>query len=456
MSTDAKEAVKPPSYGAGAPDKDAFTGRNGVPLYTRNGNQNDYRTYEVYQRERVKEATDKIRPIQLISPEFVKDPYPVLEILRENYPFYRDWLGNSFWVTRYDDVTSIFTDDANFETRPKRWFYGIEDLGRDLSQEVPLLTAQANRIDAHLERLTHEIIDGFRANGGTDIAIEFAARLPLELLACVLDLPKDDFPKFVDRYWRMQRGAMWEPKSRQSGLGAIQELVEYFRPLLAARRANPGDDYVSAVATLDPDGGPASAEDLVVTLLEQDHETLHGGLANMWFLLLTHSGELEKVKDERRMMKFAWLETLRHSTPVVTANRFARHEVERFGRLIPIGALLHCSAAAANRDPRQYRDPDHFLVGRKDLCQREPRGQYRADGLPAGVTFGLGKPSKHPAVPEDRPRSLYALTRDTATTASNMLLDALPGLRLKPGAAPELRSLRLGEMHTCWSLPVVF
>ena len=34
-------------------------------------------------RERVKEATDKIRPIQLISPEFVKDPYPVLEILRE-------------------------------------------------------------------------------------------------------------------------------------------------------------------------------------------------------------------------------------------------------------------------------------------------------------------------------------------------------------------------------------
>ncbi len=456
MSTELKEAVKPPSYGAGAPDKDAFTGRNGVPLYTRNGNQNDYRTYEIYQRERVKEATDKIRPIQLISPEFVKDPYPVLEILRENYPFYRDWLGNAFWVTRYDDVTSIFTDDANFETRPKRWFYGIEDLGRDLGQEVPLLTAQATRIDANVERLTHEIIDGFKDNGGTDLAIEFAARLPLELLACVLDLPKEDFPTFVDRYWRIQRGAMWEPRSRQSGLAAMRELVDYFRPLLAARRANPGDDLISAVATLDPDGGPATAEDLVVTLLEQDHETLHGALANLWFLLLTHSGEFEKVKDERRLMKFAYLETLRHSTPVLTANRFSRHEVERFGRLIPIGALLHCSAAAANRDPRQYQNPDSFIVGRKDLCQREPRGQYRADGLPAGVTFGLGKPSKHPAVPEDRPRSLYALTRDTATTASDILLDALPGIRLKPGATPELRSLRLGEMHTCWSLPVSF
>jgi pulcherriminic acid synthase len=456
MSTEAKDAVKPPSYGAGAPDKDAFAGRNGVPLYTRNGNNSDYRTYEVYQRERVREATDKIRPIQLISPEFIKNPYPVLEILRENYPFYRDWLGNSFWVTRYDDVTSIFTDDANFETRPKRWFYGLEDLGRDLGQEVPLLAAQASRIDAHVERIAREIVDSFKDNGGADLAIEFAARLPLELLACVLDLPKDDFPRFVERYWRMQRGANWEQRSRQAGIGAIQELVEYFRPLLAARRANPGDDLISAVAALDLDGGPATAEDLVVTLLEADHETLHGGLANMWFLLLTNDAEFQKVRDERRMMKFAWLETLRHSAPVTTANRFSRHEVERFGRLIPIGALLHCSAAAANRDPRQYKDPDRFIVGRKDLCQREPRGQYRADGLPAGVAFGLGKPSKHPAVPEDRPRSLYAITRDTATTASNVLLDMLPGIRLKPGARPELRSLRLGEMHTCWSLPVVF
>ncbi len=456
MSTEAKEAVRPPSYGAGAPDKDAFAGRNGVPLYTRNGNNADYRTYEVYQRERVREATDRIRPIQLISPEFIENPYPVLEILRENYPFYRDWLGNSFWVTRYDDVTSIFTDDANFETRPKRWFYGIEDLGRDLGQEVPLLTAQASRIDAHVERITHEIVGDFKDGGGADLAVEFAARLPLELLACVLDLPRQDFPQFVDRYWRMQRGALWEQKSRQAGLAAMRELAEYFRPLLAARRADPGDDLISAVATLDPDGGPATAEDLVVTLLEGDHETLHGGLANMWFLLLTHPDEFRKVKDERRMMKFAWLETLRHSTPVLTANRFSRHEVERFGRLIPIGALLHCSAAAANRDPRQYKDPDRFIVGRKDLCQREPRGQYRADGLPAGIAFGLGKPSKHPAVPEDRPRSLYAITRDTATTASNILLDTLPEIRLKPGETPALRSLRLGEMHSCWRLPVVF
>ncbi|MEN3950077.1 cytochrome P450 [Iodidimonas sp. SYSU 1G8] len=431
-------------------------GRNGVPITPGGVKGHGFRTYEVHQRERLGESTAKIKAGQLISPEFVRNPYPFLEILRENYPAYRDWLENSYWITQYNDVTSIFTDDANFETRPKRWFYGIESYGRDLRQELPVLFAQAKGIDDNAAAVAEEIIADFSGNGRANLAIDFAGRYALELLARVLDLPKADIGLFSQRYWRMQRGFNWEPNAEQDGLAAIRELTEYFRPLLAARRANPGSDLISAVAMLDADGGETTAEDLVITLLEQDHETLHGALSNMLFLLLTHPEQLDRVMAERRLVKFAYLETLRHSTPVLSARRFARHEVERFGKLIPEGGMMICSAAAANRDPRQYKDPDVFVVGRKDLCQREPRGQYRADGLPAGIAFGLGAPTKHPAVPEDRPRSLYAITRDTATTAASILLDSLPNLRLQAGAKPELRSLRLWEMHTCWNLPVEF
>ena len=139
-----------------------------------------------------------------------------------------------------------------------------------------------------------------------------------------------------------------------------------------------------------------------------------------------------------------------------TAKRFARHEVERFGQVLPEGALVVCAAAAGNRDPRTFHDPDAFIVGRKDLTQREPRGMYRADGLASGITFGLGPPSRQPAVPEDRPRSLYAITRDVAVAASEVLLDALDDLRLAPAEAPSLQSLGIGEMHACWQLPVIF
>ena len=431
----------------------SVVGGNGVAVPRFNHGGQGFRSYEIHQRERLGQSTAKIKPAQLISPAFIRDPYPLLEILRENYPSYRDWMENAYWITRYDDVTSIFTDDANFETRPRRWFYNIADYGRDLRLELPVLFAQAKATDDNAQSAAEEIVADIRAKGGANLGIDFAARFALELLVRQLDLPKDDAPKFCERYWRMTHGFNVDPVAEQDGLSAIRELTEYFRPLLARRRAEPGEDLISAVAGLELDGGPATAEDLVVTLLEGDHETLHGGLANTLFLLLTHPDEFRKVKDERRMAKFAFLEALRHSAPVLSARRFALHEVERFGKLIPEGGMLICSAAAANRDPRQYKDPEKFIVGRKDLCQREPRGQYRADGLPAGIAFGLGKPSKHPAVPEDRPRSLYAITRDTATTALNVLLDSFPDLQLKAGAKPELRSLRLWDTHTCWDLP---
>lgn len=401
------------------------------------------RSYEIYQRQRLRDTTALIKPRQLTSTEYLADPYPIVEILRENYPCYRDWPGNAYWISRYDDVTSVFADDPNYESRSKLWFYERVGFGRDLRDELPVLHCIAGRLDASMEPVARQLTSEL----GPNLATEFCARYPIELWARVLDLPPADIAMFAERWWRMQRGYHWEPIAQQAGRDAMDELVMYFRPLIAQQR---GDDLVSVIAGL---GG--TAEDLVVTLLESDHETLHGGLANLWFHLLTKPDQLDVVRSDRRMVRFAWFETLRHSTPVIAAKRFARHEVERFGRLLPEGALVICSSAAANRDPRIFDEPDTFDAARKDMCQREPRGMYRADGLPAGISFGTGKPSRFPAVPEDRPRSLYAITRDAAMTATNVLLDELPGLRLADGATPTLRSLRVGEMHTCWDLPVV-
>ncbi len=431
-------------------------GANGVAIPQGTHGDAGFRTYEVHQRERVGQSTAKVKPMQLVSPEFARDPYPLLKILRENYPCFRDWLNNCYWLTRYDDVTSIFTDDANFESRPRSWMLGLEHGGRDLRAALPVLNATAAGIDANAERLARAAVADFATRGEADLAIEFAARFALQLLMSVLDIPADDANRFAARYLAMQRGVTWDPRVRQQGLSAVRELTEYFTPLLERRRADPGDDLVSAVAGLELDDGPARAEDLVATLLEMDHETLHGSLANLWLRLLEDPERLQSVRDEPRFLKLAVLETFRHSTPVLSALRFARHEVERFGRLIPEGGLIICSGAAANRDPRTFNDPDDFIVNRKDLCHREARGQYRADGLATGITFGLGAPSKHPAIPEDRPRSAFAITRDTLETASRVLLDAVTDLEIQPGAEPRQACRRLFEMHACWSLPVRF
>ena len=414
-----------------------------------------YRSYEVYQRERVG-SPPPVKPGQLRTQDYLDDPYTLLASLRNYGPSFRDWQGNAFWITHYNDVTSVLVDSANFATRSKRWFYGLATFGRDLRNNVPFLTAQAAGIDKHAPVVACEIVEAFAKRGTADLATEFAAVFPLQLLGRTWGIPDADLPVFAERYLRMQRGFRWNTANQEAGKQAMLQLVSYFTPLLAARRADPQDDVLSTLATLEIDGPAIDAHDVVATLLEGDHETLHGALANMWFLLLTHPEQLNMVNNTRRLVKYAYLETLRHSTPVLSGERFAKREVERFGLLIPEGALVICSAAGANRDETIFADADQFIVGRKDLVQREPRGQYRADGLPAGITPALGTPSKFPALPVGRPRSLYAITRDVATIASHALLDATSNLKLAPGAQPVLKSRGYGELHTCWHLPVNF
>jgi cytochrome P450 len=411
------------------------------------------RSYEVHQRERPGEATPLIRPGELRRTAHLSDPYRLLTILREHYPCYRDWSGNAYWITRYDDVTSVLRDDANYATPTKSARYG-RAAGRDLRAELPVVTAHTAVVDATAPQLAAAIVERVTDAGECELSGDVALPFAIGLVAATLALPPDDVAWFAGRWSAMHRGVHSDPVAGQAGRQAMDELAAYLGPLLETRRAEPGEDLLSTIAGLELDDGPATVDDVVATLLEADSETLPGAFTNLWFQLLTHPDQLEEVVAERRLVKTAYLEALRHSTPVLDAPRVTRHEVERFGRLLPEGALVVCSAAAANRDPRAFDQPEEFIVQRKDLCQREPRGQYRADGLCSGIAPGLGTPSVHPAVPEDRPRSLYALTRDTVVSLSQTLLDAAPKLRLAPGSAPVLRSLRLGEACTCWDLPV--
>lgn len=432
----------------------AVSGRNGVAItqHQRRGDGSGYRTYEVYQRERVGESTEKIKPAQLNSDAYRTDPYPLLEVLRENYPCYRDWLNNCYWVSQYNDVTSIFADEANFESRSCAWYYGQAGKGRDFSEAVAVQTALTRTFDENVVTLTEQLLTILQQSEHPDLVIDLIGPLAAGLLGQAFAVADADQDQFAEWFWQMKRGAGWDARLQQQGKQAMQALTQYFAQRLLQIDADPDGSVLAVMKTLD---AQVNAEDVVATLLEQDHQTLHGGLANMWYLLLAHPDEYAKITDQR-LMKVAYLEAMRHSTPVITAERFTRHEVERFGRLLPKGAQVRCSAAGANRDPRIFADPDQFIVDRVDLCQREPRGQYRADGLATGICFALGRPSIHPAVPEDRPRSRYALIRDTAVAASMQIHQALPELRIAQDASPHLSSLTVGEMHTCWRLPVAW
>lgn len=405
----------------------------------------DYRSYEVYQRERVGESTNLVDPRDFLSTSYLRDPFTVPGLLRENYPCYRDWVGNQFWVTRYDDVTSVAVDDANFETRPRRVAYGALVDGDDLNAEPTVEAAVAQCLEDTIAAITER---GAVEVLGNDLVSGYVDVLCHEMTARLLGVETTVAQNINALLAAIQLGTGWSEPARLQGVAAYGELVKALTAVLQQR----GDGAPSLSEAVHELGG--SPADLAATLIEQDHSTLRASLCNLWFLLLSHPEQLATVRGERRLMKSAYLEAVRYAPPEPTANRFTRHEVERFGRLLPQGALIHLSAAAANRDPRQFASPDVFDPTRKDLCQREPRGQFRADGLPAAIMFGYGKPSSRPAVPKDAPRSLYAISRDLVVAAAIALLDTYPMISLAAGAEPYLTCEQLGGAYTCRVLPV--
>ncbi|MEC7715663.1 MAG: hypothetical protein VYC14_06895, partial [Actinomycetota bacterium] len=169
-----------------------------------------FRTYEVYQRERVGETTNLIKPRQLISNEYLEDPYPLLKILRENYPCYRDWLNNRFWITRYDDVTSVFTDDRNFETRPKSWQNLMKSGSMSLWQEVEVQRQYEKLVDTHIRDVVDEVLTTF-SNKRMNLATEFCIQVPLRLFAKVIGIPKENVEQFMTLYWKSRLINGWNP-----------------------------------------------------------------------------------------------------------------------------------------------------------------------------------------------------------------------------------------------------
>ncbi len=415
---------------------------NGVAITQRDHSEDSFRTYEIYQRERPGESTEKIGPGQLTAPAQLVNPFPVLEVLRENYPCYRDWSGNAYWLTRYDDVTSVFADRFNFNVQTRAEACGFRQ-AQDLSAAIPAHRVWAELIDNQLPGVCQQILDELAQHESADLSIDYALRLCVELQRMALGLSAEHSSTLARLLWHIQRGDSWAPEVVLRAQQAARELHQ----LLGSA---PIDHAQPGLREAMPE---LSADDLLATVLGFEARTLHGWIANLCQAWLTDPEVETSIRKGHAQVKIATLEAMRHAPPVAYAHCRALHEVERFGRLLPEGALVRLSAEAANRDPRVFTRPDEFIPDRRDICHREARGQYRADGLATGIAFGLGLPSRYPAVPEDRPRSLYALTRDATVVATEVLLARFPSIRAAAPLEPP-HALAMFEAMIAWSLPV--
>jgi cytochrome P450 PksS len=211
-------------------------------------------------------------------------------------------------------------------------------------------------------------------------------------------------------------------------------LIRYLRRIIKKRRADPQDDLVSALARAEEAGDTLSEDELlamVFLLLVAGHETTVNLIGNGTLALLEHPDQREKLRNAPQLIKPALEELLRFASPVETATeRYAREDVTIAGVTIPRGEMVFAVIASANRDDRQFANPDALDI------TREPN-KHLAFGL--GPHFCLGAP----------------LARLEGEIAISTLLRRAPDLRL--AVPPERLRWRRGLLlRGLEALPVTF
>ena len=191
----------------------------------------------------------------------------------------------------------------------------------------------------------------------------------------------------------------------------VSAFMRYIRKIIKHRRADPQDDLVSALVQAEEAGDTLSEDELVamiILLLVAGHETTVNLIGNGTLALLEHPDQMEKLRNDPALIKPAVEELLRFTSPVEMATeRYAREDVTIAGVTIPRGEMVFAVIASANRDERQFPNPDTLDI------TREPN-KHLTFGL--GTHFCLGRVAR-PAGGADRDQHAAAPPAGSAADA---------------------------------------
>jgi cytochrome P450 len=389
-----------------------------------------------------------------MDPEFLADPYPTYHRLRAEDPVHHSPLG--FWVlTRYEDVSSVLRDPrfikeplaalvaARFGAEVPRGV-GLSMLDRDPPDHTRLRSlvskAFTPRVVEGLRPRIQQIVDGLitraEAAGSIDVIEEFAYPIPVNVICEMLGVPVADHERFKGWSLDIARGldSIWLPPDSEvprRSAAARHAISDYFRGLIAARRAAPRGDLLSALIAAEEAGDKLSEEELLATcilLLIAGHETTVNLIGNGVLALLRHPAELSRLRETPGLITSAVEELLRYDGPVQRTARVASADATIGGRTIPRGDMVMPFIGAADRDPAQFPEPDRLDLSRSD-------NRHIAFGW--GIHFCLGAP----------------LARVEGQIAIDALVRRLPGLELVNHQPEYRQSLTLRGLKT---LPVKF
>ena len=403
--------------------------------------------------------TNLLVPPDLASPRFNANPYPFYARLRAEAPVWRTTLPDkrtAWFVTRYEDVARVLKDDAfakdrlnamDEEQRAKTpWVPGfLKPLERNMLDlddpdhaRLRALVSKAftprliERLRGRIEALCEDLLDAMEREGGAELVGDYALPVPATVIAELLGVPARDHRRF--HRWSNRLVSVSSGRDMLRALPAALAFVRYLRKLIERRRSEPEDDLITALVRAEEAGDKLSEDEVLAMsflLLVAGHETTVNLISGGTLALLEHPEQAGVFRRDPSLARPAVEELLRYTSPVELATeRYAREDVEVAGTTIPRGELVLAVIGSANRDERQFEDPDALDI------TRDPN-RHLAFGR-GGVHHCLGAP----------------LARMEGQIAISALLRRFPHLRL--AVTPEALRWRRGLfLHGLAKLPLV-
>jgi len=332
------------------------------------------------------------------NPVLRSDPYPFYARLRETDPFHRCRNADGWVLSRYEDVLAVLRDPSySADERNHRRYRSFvrrfqnaglpdpyaDDRGSMLRLDPPDhtrlrgLVAKAftpravERMRPRIEAILKELLEARPARGPMELVTELAAPLPVRVIAEMLGIPPEDGERF--RHWSnevVRSLGEGTHEDRRAAERAGAELDRYFEATIAARRAAPKDDLISALASAEDAGDRLKRNELLSTLtllLVAGNETTTNLISNATLALLRNPAQLELLRRAPEQVAGAIDELLRYDSPVQMTSRIALSDRELAGKKIRRGEQLVLLLGSANRDPAVFEEPDRLDLTRRDV-----------------------------------------------------------------------------------------
>jgi cytochrome P450/ferredoxin len=339
-----------------------------------------------------------------LAASFLDDPYPLYGRLRDEHPVYCDTTrGHPIWLlSRYEDVNTALADWDTFSSvqiaslQSSPFALRNREGGTQMIESDPPLhdalretvkgrysPKRVRELEDDFRDVAVELLHDVRPRARFDVARDFAWPLTLRITGDVIGIPEADRATILEWYLDVIYSGSHEIASRSA-----VAYGEYFSELASERLAAPRDDLLSDLMRCTAAGKieRADAVLLCMDLFEGGVDVPANLIGNSVIALTQHRDQRSLLTDPSvtpDALRIAVEEFARFDSPIQYLPRVTTRDVSMHGVTIPRGSRVRLLLGSANRDERQYHEPD-----RLDLA----RPPVRNVAFGVGVHFCIGAP----------------------------------------------------------------